>query len=29
MIDLAAGWMETKEIKNKEALNIANITEQT
>jgi len=29
MIDPATGWLEIKEIKNKEALNIANLVEQT
>ena len=28
MIDPATGWMEIKEIKNKEAINVANIVEQ-
>ena len=29
MIDPGTGWFEVKEIKNKEAINIANILEQT
>ncbi len=29
MIDPATGWLEIKEIKNKEAINIANLVEQT
>ena len=29
MIDPATGWLEMKEIDNKEAINIANIVEQT
>ena len=29
MIDPATGWFEMKEIKNKEAINVANIVEQT
>jgi len=29
MIDSTTGWLEIKEIENKEALNIANLVEQT
>jgi len=29
MIDPATGWVEIKEIKNKDALNMANLVEQT
>ena len=29
MIDPATGWFEMRELKNKEAINVANIFEQT